>query len=158
MKNHVLRPLYVFIGVVLLILLVRTVLVPKDFGVGERGYMYGWHRLGNEEEWKNSIITVKYQGREYCRDCHQDKYDSMRKTPHRTIQCENCHGPAIDHPSDPPKLAIDRSREQCLRCHFPLPYTSSGRAKLVSVDPDEHNPDTECSMCHNPHEPMEGLR
>ncbi len=158
MKSHIWRPLYVFIAVVLLILLVRTVFVPKDFGVGERGYMYGWHRLGNEEEWKNSIVKVKYQGAEYCKDCHPDKYNSIRKTPHRTIQCENCHGPAIDHPSDPPKLDIDRSRAQCLRCHFPLPYTSSGRAKLKSIDPDKHNPDIECSMCHNPHKPMEGLR
>ncbi|MCK9419173.1 MAG: cytochrome c3 family protein [Nitrospirae bacterium] len=158
MKNHIFRPLFVFIGIVLLVLLARIVLVPKDFGVGERGYMYGWHRLGNEEEWKNTITKVKYQGSEYCKDCHPDKYDSIGKTPHRIIQCENCHGPAIDHPSDPPKLEIDRSRELCLRCHFPLPYTSSGRAKLKSIDPDTHNPDSECSSCHNPHKPMEGLR
>lgn len=165
MKNHVFRPLIVFIGVVLLILVVRTLLVPKDFGVGERGYMYGWHRLGNEEEWKNKIITVKYQGREYCKDCHPDKFDSISKTPHKIIQCENCHGPAgtaegIVHydPDKLPKLATDRSRAQCLRCHFPLAYPSSGRAKIKSIDPDKHNPDIECSTCHDPHKPMEGLR
>jgi predicted CXXCH cytochrome family protein len=158
MKNHIFRPLFVVIGIVALILLARTVIVPKDFGVHERGYMYGWHRLGNEEEWKNKIIKVKYQGSEYCKDCHADKYDSIQKTPHRLIQCENCHGPAIDHPSDPPKLAIDRSRALCLRCHFPLPYTSSGRANIKGIDPDKHNPDIECSTCHNPHKPMEGLR
>lgn len=157
MKNHVLRPLIVFIGIIILILLVRMILVPKDFGVYERGYMYGWHRHGNEEDWKN--IKVKYQGKEYCKDCHADKYDSINKTPHKIIQCENCHGPAIDHPSNPPKLSIDRSRAQCLRCHFPLPYTSSGRAKIRGIDPEKHNPDVECCMCHNPHMPnLEGLR
>ena len=33
MKNHVLRPLIAVIGIVILILLARIVLVPKDFGV-----------------------------------------------------------------------------------------------------------------------------
>jgi hypothetical protein len=153
--------LIVVIGIVILILLARIVLVPKDFGIGDRGYMYGWHRKGNEEDWKK--IKVKYQGKEYCKDCHSDKYDSINKTPHSIIQCENCHGPASDVTSDHyseqrPKLAIDKSRALCLRCHFPLPYPTSGRAKIKSIDPDKHNPDVECSMCHNPHNPMEGLR
>lgn len=161
MKNHVWRPLFAVIGIIILILLARMVLVPKDFGVHERGYMYGWHRRGNEEDWKK--IKVKYQGKEYCRDCHPDKYDSINKTPHRIIQCENCHGPASDATSDHysdqrPKLTIDRSRAHCLRCHYQLAYPSSGRSKLKGIDPDKHNPDIECSTCHNPHKPMEGLR
>ena len=156
MKNHVWRPLFVVIGIVVLILLARIVLVPKDFGIGERGYMYAWHRQSNEEEWKQ--FKVKYQGREYCKDCHIDKYMKTMGTPHKIIQCEGCHGPAIDHPADPPKLAIDRSREQCLRCHFPLSYPTSDRSKIKGIDPDKHNPGMECSTCHNPHKPMEGLR
>jgi hypothetical protein len=156
MKNHVLRPLFVVVGIVVLILLVRMVYVPKDFGVHEQGYMYGWHRKANEEDWKT--FKVKYQGAEYCANCHSDKTTSISKTPHKLIQCENCHGPAVDHPSDPPKLAIDRSREQCLRCHYPLPYPTSGRAKIRGIDPEQHNPGVECSQCHNPHKPMEGLR
>jgi predicted CXXCH cytochrome family protein len=156
MKNHVYRPLFVVIAVVVLILAARTVYVPKDFGIGDRGYMYGWHRHANEGDWKN--FKVKYLGREYCKDCHADKYGSIMKTPHKIIQCENCHGPAIDHPADPPKLVIDKSRALCLRCHFPLPYSSSGRSKIKGIDPDKHNPGMECSACHNPHNPMEGLR
>jgi predicted CXXCH cytochrome family protein len=158
MKNHVLRPLFVFIGIVVLALVARYLYVPKDFGVGERGYMYGWHRQANEEEWKNTIVKVKYRGKEYCKDCHADKYDSINKSPHKIILCENCHGPAIDHPSDPPKLTIDKSRAQCLRCHYPLPYPTSGRKNIRGIDPAVHNPDVECATCHNPHNPMEGLR
>jgi hypothetical protein len=164
MKNHVLRPLFMVIGIGILLLVARSLYVPKDFGIGERGYMYGWHRLSNEEEWKNKIIKVKYRGREYCKDCHADKYDSINKSPHKIITCENCHGPANDasgeHYSEQrPKLPIDRTRAQCLRCHYPLPYSTSGRAKIRSIDPDKHNPDTECAMCHNPHHPnLEGLR
>jgi len=156
MKNHVFRPLIVFLGIVGLILLARVFLVPKDFGVHERGYMYGWYRKDNEQFWKD--FKVKYQGREYCSGCHPANYDVIKKTPHKNIECENCHGPAVDHPEAPPKLALDKSREQCLRCHYPLPYPTSGRSKIRGVDPDTHNPDIECSMCHNPHNPMEGLR
>lgn len=154
MKSHVWRPLYVIIGIVGIILIIRVFYVPADFGVHERGYMYGWYRRGNIEEWKN--FKVKYQGEEYCKDCHSDKIESIMKTPHAVIQCENCHGPAIDHPSDPPKLKIDKSREQCLRCHFPLPYPTSDRANIRGVDPEKHNPGIECVACHNPHSPSLG--
>jgi hypothetical protein len=61
MKNHVFMPLIVVLGIVALILIARVFLVPKDFGVGERGYMYGWHRAGNQEEWKN--FKVKFMAR-----------------------------------------------------------------------------------------------
>jgi hypothetical protein len=157
MKSHVWRPLFVFLAVVVIVLIARQFLVPKDFGIHERGYMYGWYRKGNEEDWKK--ITVKYRSEEYCKDCHSDKYESIMKTPHAIIQCENCHGPAMDHPSDPPKLKIDRSREQCLRCHYPLPYPTSGRANIRGIDPEKHNPGIECAMCHNPHKPtLEGMK
>ncbi len=163
MKNHVFRPLIVVLGIVALILIARVFLVPKDFGIGERGYMYGWHRKGNEEDWKK--FKVKYQGTEYCKDCHEKNYTSIKKTPHQIIPCEDCHGPAgrpdgVVHFDGEkfPKLPIDKSRAQCLRCHFPLPYPTSLRSKIKGIDPAKHNPDIECSTCHNPHNPMEGLR
>jgi predicted CXXCH cytochrome family protein len=119
--------------------------------------MYGWYREANIEDWKK--VTVKYQGSDYCKTCHPDKYESISMTPHAIIQCENCHGPALDHPSDPPKLTIDKSRGLCLRCHYPLPYAGTGRANIRGIDPDTHNPDIECVMCHNPHKPtLEGLK
>jgi hypothetical protein len=151
MKSHVWRPLYVVIALVVLILLVRMVMVPEDFGVGERGYMYGWHRAANEQEWKD--FKVKYRGRDYCYTCHPDKVELIATTPHIVIQCENCHGPAVDHPEDPPKLAVNTSREQCLRCHAYLPYDTSGRAMIRGIDDEKHNPGVECVGCHNPHKP-----
>jgi len=151
MGSHVWRPLFVIIVLVIAILISRFFIVPHDFGIRGKGYMYGWYREGNIEDWKN--VKVKYQGKDYCKDCHADKFESILNSPHAIIQCENCHGPALDHPSDPPKLAIDRSRATCFRCHYPLPYPSSGRAKIKSVDPDTHNAGIECSTCHNPHKP-----
>ncbi len=162
MKNHVYRPLIVTIAIVILILAVRAVYVPKDFGVYERGYMYSWHRRGDEDFWKN--FKIKYKGREYCKDCHPDKYDTIMKSPHRIIQCENCHGPAgtpegVFHydAQKRPKLTIDKRRELCYRCHVKLPYPTSDRAKIKGfLDPETHNPGMECVMCHNPHSPKLG--
>lgn len=157
MKNHVFRPLVVVIGLICLVLIFRFFYVPKDFSSHENGYMYGWYRTGNIGDWKK--VTVKYQGAEYCKDCHADKLESISQSPHVIIQCENCHGPALEHPSNPEKLAIDRSRGQCLRCHTKLAYPSSGRAGIRGIDPEQHNTGTECVSCHNPHKPsLEGLK
>jgi predicted CXXCH cytochrome family protein len=156
MKNHVWRPVIVVIGIVALILAARAVYVPKDFGVYDRGYIYSWHRKGDEDFWKN--FKIKYQGKEYCKDCHDKNYVQISRSPHRSIMCENCHGPAVDHPSEAwPKLVIDKSREQCYRCHVSLPYPTSGRSRIRGFpDPEKHNPGIECVMCHNPHSPKLG--
>ena len=151
MKSHVWRPLYIVLGVIVLVMLARAILVPEDFGIGERGYMYGWHRKGNEADWK--AVKVKYKGTDYCKKCHQDKYNDLRQSPHAAIQCENCHGPALGHPDDPPTLTIDRSRGLCIRCHARLPYHGSGRGAIRGINPETHHPEAECVLCHYPHNP-----
>ena len=147
---HVLRPFFVFAAAIALILIARAVFVPADFAVHERGYMYGWYRGGNVEEWKS--VKVKFQGKDYCRDCHGEEEKAVSSSPHKMIQCENCHGPAADHPTNPPKLLINRERGLCLRCHTGLPYPTSARAEIKGIDPDQHNPGLDCAGCHNPHE------
>ena len=160
MKNHVYRPLFVVIGLVAIILGARAWYVPDDFGVHERGYRFGWHRQSNEQEWKD--FRVKYQGKGYCANCHPDKVEMIDATPHTVISCENCHGPAgvlddsdklVKHGEDMFEKDIDRTREQCLRCHAYLPYEQSGRYKMLTIINEEHNPGTECVSCHNPHSP-----
>jgi hypothetical protein len=139
------------LGLVATILVARLFIVPDDFGIHDQGYMYGFYRLGNEQEWKD--FKVKFKGSSYCAECHDDKTAILLASPHAIIPCENCHGPAIDHPEDPEVLAIDTSRELCLRCHARLPYPSSDRKALPGIDPDAHNPGEACSLCHNPHNP-----
>ena len=156
MKSHVWRPLYIVLCVVALIFLARGMMVPKDFGIWERGYMYGWHRKGNEADWK--AVKVKYKTAEFCKECHQDKYAELKSSPHASIMCENCHGPALDHPDDPPTLTIDRRRELCLRCHALLPYKTSGRSVIPGIDPTTHNPEAECTLCHYPHNPKREVK
>ena len=97
--------------------------------------------------------AVSYRGKEYCGECHDEQSEANLASYHRPIQCENCHGPAMDHPEEPEALAIDRSRELCLRCHSFLPYPGSQRMDIRGVDPGEHNPESECIECHNPHNP-----
>jgi hypothetical protein len=157
MKNHVLRPLWVVLALIGITLIARAIIVPADFGIHEKGYTYGWYRKGNEEDWKS--VKIKYQTREYCKDCHAGHYKRVVSSRHAKVQCENCHSPAIDHPEKPEKLNIDRSRELCLRCHAYMPYRPvkyaelrTGTITLKMQDPDTHNPGMECVSCHSAHE------
>jgi hypothetical protein len=152
LKNHVWRPLFIVAAIVAGILLLRLVIVPSDFGIGERGYMYGWHRISNEAEWAK--IPAKYQGSKTCAPCHKSNYDDLMKSPHASIACENCHGPLVNHPKEPKKLDIDTRRDLCIRCHAYMPYRESGRAKIPGINPEKHYPTEECIMCHYPHNPV----
>ena len=151
MKSHVWRPLFVVLAIVVMILLVRLFYVPDDFGSQERGYTFGYHRLGNEQEWKD--FPSAYQYSDYCAGCHGDKVETVGRSMHGMIACENCHGAAGNHPVDPPKLVIDSSRELCVRCHAELVMPSSDRDRLPGINPQTHNAGIECSVCHNPHNP-----
>ena len=156
MKNHAYRPLIVVIVFVALILAARAMMVPDDFGTHEQGYRFGWHRLGNEQEWKD--FKSKYMERDYCNDCHPDKVETLAGSPHKIISCQNCHTAegvvAADHPDTTEKMDIDRSRLQCLRCHARLPDVKSGRDLIKKqINNDEHNKGIECADCHNPHSP-----
>lgn len=151
MKKHVWRPLYVVIGLVACILLFRMFYVPADFGVQDRGYTFGYHRLSNEQEWKD--YPAKYKNSSYCAECHDENSESIAQSGHAIIPCEDCHGPALNHPEDPEKLTIDRSRGLCLRCHSKLYMPSSQRNDLPGINPQTHNSGMECAECHNPHNP-----
>lgn len=151
MKGHVWRPLFVVIALVVFILLFRMVYVPDDFGAQDRGYTFGYHRLSNEQEWKD--YPAKYKGTEYCNECHDDKVEEVGAASHEMINCENCHGAAFDHPDNPELLTVDRSRDLCIRCHSALYMPSSDRNDIPGINPAEHNVGLECSECHNPHNP-----
>jgi predicted CXXCH cytochrome family protein len=135
----------------------RMIFVPS-FTSANDDFRYQWHRVANQEEWK--AFKVKYQGSESCKDCHTDQYNAVAASVHAKVSCESCHGPAIDHPDNPAKLAIDKSKDLCLRCHTNLPYRAGqykelpkGAIQLKMVSPDEHNPGTgvQCIACHDAH-------
>ena len=153
MKWHVLHPLWVGLGVVGLIILGGRFLVPDDFGVHGRNFTYGYHRLGSEQDWKD--FPVKYQGRESCTECHEENVQLNSGSVHAPVQCENCHGPAVNHPGSDQSLTVDTSRELCLRCHAYLGYENSNRGAMPSIVDRTHRRRRECSKCHDPHNPRE---
>jgi predicted CXXCH cytochrome family protein len=154
-KWHVLRPLWVAIGLVGTIFVARAFMVPDDFGVHGQNFTYGYHRLSNIQEWKD--FPVKYQGRESCgsADCHETNLALLDGSTHETVECENCHGPSIDHPDPNEFLPLDKTRELCLRCHAFLEYPNSDRGELMSIVDRTHKRRYECVECHNPHDPKE---
>ena len=151
MRNHVLRPLFAAIVLVALILTARQIMVPSDFGVHGSSFTYNFYRAGSVTDWEN--FPVSYKGTAYCAECHEDNTESLAASKHFIIQCENCHGPALDHPDDPDLLTINRSRDLCLRCHANLSYPGTLRGELPAIDSVDHNPDEQCVQCHNPHNP-----
>jgi predicted CXXCH cytochrome family protein len=149
-KEHVWRPLYVVFVIIVLSLAVRFFLVPDGFGVHERGYKYGYYRLGNIAEWESRESLFRTVAD--CGDCHRQP-ETLAASPHVFISCQNCHGPAVGHPENPPKLAVDISRGLCLRCHAAFPYSAGGRDAIPGIDPLGHYPGGYCVGCHDPHQP-----
>lgn len=147
--------LVVSIASVVGLIVVRMIIAPS-FSAANSDYRYQWHRVANEQEWKD--FKIKYQGTSSCKDCHADQFGKMATSVHARVQCENCHGPAIDHPENLKKLNIDKGRGLCLRCHSKLPFREShyaelqkGPIELKMISADEHNPGMECVTCHDPH-------
>jgi predicted CXXCH cytochrome family protein len=156
MEKHVLRPFWVLLAAIILILLIRQLMVPDDFGIHGKNFTYGYHRLGNIEEWKN--FPVKYSGGKTCLECHPENTTDIVSSRHKNIQCENCHGPATGHPDNTESLPIERDRQLCLRCHAILAYPTSQRAAIKGITSEDHNPELFCGECHNPHRPdLEGM-
>ena len=167
--SHAWRPLLVVLGLVGLILVAREILVPSDFKAYNGDYKYQWHRAGAVEDGKN--FPVGHKGREFCKQCHLDKIEIVAESGHAKVQCENCHvlyeveaeqkGHPVDLKADfeyPLDIGINRSRELCKRCHAELPYRpadytafETGPIKFKMIDPEKHNPGTNCVDCHDVH-------
>ena len=63
-SRHYLRPVFLALGLIIVLLIVRFFLTPPDFGIHGRNFTYGFFRLSNIDEWK--AFTVKYKGQQTC--------------------------------------------------------------------------------------------
>lgn len=116
---------------------------------------YGFHPKNIEKnvaEW--SSLPIQYAQSSMCVDCHQDKYSMWEKSNHRTVNCENCHGPAKAHLETKAHLVTDNSRELCGLCHAKL---VSRPSDFPQVDMEEMGEQAECVTCHDPHDPRAGM-
>lgn len=146
-------------------LFVRSLVVPKDFGVK------GHFRLSAiEDEGKRE---PRHLGSEACAECHEEIATQWKAGKHTHPQCENCHGPGLMHTkligeestsAYPDKIlkmknAIKRPTgiTECKWCHlktFERPSTLKSIANVeqhITQHKGKFTADSKCVDCHNPH-------
>ncbi len=142
-------------GVLLLVVLLFALVGLRMIPVPEFLADYGFHSKdtqGNTEEWAS--LPVQYVGSSVCNDCHRGEYSMWEGSNHRTVACENCHGPARAHLEESTPETVDTSRELCGLCHTQL---ISRPKDFAQVDMGEMGGDEVCATCHDPHDPRAGM-
>jgi hypothetical protein len=154
--RHVFRVAFVLIIALVAFVLVRSLLVPKSYG------MYGPYRFDNVAEQAN-VRPPQHGGAAACGECHDDNARKVAGGVHKRVSCEVCHGPLARHVKNGElvaKMAIDRSFTLCSRCHRRI----EGRPeKFPQVDLEQHLQKQAqgaaklegkvCLECHDPHSP-----
>jgi hypothetical protein len=110
-KEHLFRMAVLFLGGTLLFIILRAVMVPRDFGV------YGHFRAGALDD--NRAVPLQYAGRAACADCHPDVVEARVGGKHEGIGCEACHGALAAHAESrmEEKPTLPDTRTTCLQCH-----------------------------------------
>ena len=151
-SGHVFRVAAIFAMGIAGFLVLRWMLVPRDFG------LYGFYRAGALTD-----IRAKppaHAGRAACEECHSGVYDPpddftpaagvVVKTAaltwpvekdvdnkHALLNCEACHGPLAKHADDPEKTAPKVGNDKlCLTCHRELPGRPNAQPQ---VEPGDHS-------------------
>ena len=149
--RHVFRVLLVLFLVIVVVVLGRSFLVPKSFG------LYGHYRYDNVPE-QMAARTPLHGGAKACADCHDDRAKAIGAGRHASVSCEVCHGPLGRHVKDGDvvaKPAIDRSTKLCGYCHRKI----DGRPpKFPQIAFEKHQDGAGlgakgCLECHDPHSP-----
>lgn len=117
-----------------------------------------WYRLDALKD--VAALPQAHGGNETCGLCHTEKHETLLAQRHKSLACESCHAPLVDHIKDGEKVAEmrrDRSPGLCLGCHRALVSRPKDFPQFSSVGgmEDVTEEDT-CIMCHNPHEPKLG--
>jgi len=146
-RAHLLRVAAVFGAGLALFLIVRGVLVPRDFG------KYGHYRAGALDDIR--ATEPSFAGREVCAECHTEEAGLLKKGKHAGLGCEACHGALAKHVDDQEKQKPAKldPRKLCLTCHT---ANVAKPKKFPQVDPAEHGEGAACTSCHVPHDPMGG--
>lgn len=144
MPKHVVR-LLALMGVGLaLALLAKWYFTPDTF------YQFGHYRAASVTE----IAGLKpvHRTSSYCLDCHDDRHAEWSASSHKSVACEDCHGPARTHPKGGIKtLPIPEDTIRlCSTCHEATAGRPAAQPQVVLA---EHAAGEQCKGCHNPHSP-----
>ncbi|QJA05689.1 hypothetical protein FVE67_02240 [Thermosulfurimonas marina] len=159
----------IVLGLILLIVLgavVRSLLVPDDFG-NHGSLFYKFYRKGAIQD--ELSRSPRHLTNASCESCHPWEYQLQSHSKHRTLSCEFCHGPWADHvnaqgqvigalPNPTDKQAI---KALCLRCHNRAIRARPRDPKVIKTVllPDhlrqKHvREDHACDQCHLVHAPL----
>jgi hypothetical protein len=142
--EHYVRAAILFGVGIILFLVIRAVLIPKDFGE------YGHYRPGALAD--NAALPLVFAGRAACEECHSDVVESRAGHKHEHVACEACHWALAAHAEDPsgPKPTLPDATTLCRACH----ERNVGRpAAFPQVVVEDHSGGEPCTGCHQPHHP-----
>jgi hypothetical protein len=145
MPIQIKRLLIIFAIAIIGLLFFMYLLTPSTFG------LFGHYRGDSIK----TIIAqdIKYAGKEACKDCHSDIYETKSKSYHSDVACETCHPESYQHTQTPTEVKpyIPRERGHCVLCHE---YNPSRPTGFPQIDSLTHNPRKRCISCHSPHNPQ----
>lgn len=146
MPKHILRLIVLIAGFIVLALTAKSYFTPDSF------YVYGHYRADSVGE--IAADTPKYQGTDYCQDCHEERHVEWTAGVHKVVKCEVCHGAVGEHPVDGelPVVPTDTVK-LCTLCHEAMPTRPATQPQIVV---SEHAGTEQCATCHNPHSPRIG--
>lgn len=144
MPKHVVRLLSLLAAGLVLALVAKWLLTPESF------YRFGHYRADSVVE--TAALEPVHMTSDYCEKCHDDRHAEWSAGNHKSVTCENCHGPAKGHPrGGKKKLPIPAdSIRLCSQCHEAMAGRPAIQPQIVLA---EHKQGAECAGCHNPHAP-----
>ena len=148
--RHVFRVTLVLLLSLIAVVVGRSFLIPKSFGV------YGNYRADNVAEQVNARAPL-HAGARACADCHDDRFAALGKGKHAKVSCEVCHAPLGRHVKDGDVVAampVDRSVRLCAYCHRKIEGRPAGFPQIVFEKHVDGGLGAKgCLECHDPHSP-----
>ena len=145
-KEHLFRMAGLFVVGIVLFVVARAILVPREFGT------LGHYRPGALAD--NAKKVPVFAGKAACLECHTDMVEKQKGSKHASVNCEACHGALGVHANDPEKKPVRPDpKAVCLACHTANVAKPKG---FKQIDPKTHMEGGPCNECHAPHHPEKG--
>lgn len=143
-RIHLIRMLGLMLALLVVFLVVRSVAVPKGFG------LYGHYRAPALDA--IAARPPAFAGHAVCEECHDDVVAVRKGSKHAQIHCETCHGASAAHAANPDSVrpVLPDGRKLCLGCHT---ADAARPSWFPQIDPKEHAPEGLCTECHPHHHP-----